>query len=200
LTVPSNDSSKKVFSDYVKINLSLKFSQDIEILSHLGQEELSMEANLRAQANMAPSNSVPPMETPTRVRPERTPAQAPTPQAPSIIESAATPSVDVLSTSSNVSVSFSSAADLASSEFPLPFSDVEISESTIARYVNAVNEALAPSFFRLNFNIHEDTNLAMIQVVDVSTNEILREIPPESRLDIMARIQEFAGLLFDERT
>jgi uncharacterized FlaG/YvyC family protein len=112
--------------------------------------------------------------------------------------SAARPSMDILS--AHPSVSQRVTEDLVSSEFPLPFRDGEISESTISRYVNAVNEALSPSFFRLNFNIHEDTNMAMIQVIDVNTDEILREIPPESRLDIMARIQEFSGLLFDERS
>jgi flagellar protein FlaG len=89
--------------------------------------------------------------------------------------------------------------DLVTSEFPMPVSDGDISDSAITRYVGTINQMLEPAFFRLDFGVHEDTNLVMVQVVDSNTNEVIREIPPESRLDAMARIQEFVGLLFDER-
>jgi flagellar protein FlaG len=83
-------------------------------------------------------------------------------------------------------------------DVPLPVGDEEISEATIARYIDNVNQALEPSHFRLNFGVHEPTNRIMVRVVDTDTDEIRREIPAESRLDITARLQEFAGLLFDE--
>jgi hypothetical protein len=89
--------------------------------------------------------------------------------------------------------------DLVTSDFPLPVSDGDIPDSALTRYVNTINQMLAPAFFRLNFGVHEDTNMVMVQVVDSNTNEVIRELPPESRLDTMARIQEFVGLLFDER-
>jgi flagellar protein FlaG len=164
-----------------------------------------MEANVRVQASMAPTNlsqgrqAAPAVQNdstsvaaPSRTRPAPNPQRSPAPE----LTSGQGVNIVIAQPNGNPRV----AEDLASSEFPLPFSDGEISETTIARYVNAVNEALDPSFFRLNFDIHEDTNMAMIQVVDRNTEEVLREIPPESRLDIMARIQEFAGLLFDERS
>jgi flagellar protein FlaG len=36
-------------------------------------------------------------------------------------------------------------------------------------------------------------------VIDENTNEVVREIPPEKILDVMASIMELAGLIVDER-
>jgi flagellar protein FlaG len=83
---------------------------------------------------------------------------------------------------------------------PRALSGSEISETTISRVIYEANQALSPTNFRLTYNIHESTNNVMVTVIDRDTNEVLREIPPESRLDIVARMLEFAGILFDEAT
>jgi uncharacterized FlaG/YvyC family protein len=97
--------------------------------------------------------------------------------------------------SAHQSVSPQNVEDLVT--FSIPFNDGEISDASISRQMDEINEALAPSSFRLNLDVHDATNLVMVQVVDTNTEEVLRELPPESRLDIMARIQEFTGLLFN---
>ncbi|MCL1988078.1 MAG: flagellar protein FlaG [Firmicutes bacterium] len=73
----------------------------------------------------------------------------------------------------------------------------EVTNESITRALDTVNEALAPSHFSLNSSVHEATNTIMVSVVDTNTNEVIRELPPESRLDLLARIKEFAGLLVD---
>lgn len=124
--------------------------------------------------------------------PAPTPIARPTPVSAPVISPTG---VNVLN--AHPTVSQSSTDDLVA---PVPFDDNEISESSLAQYVNAVNQVLAPTFLRLNFSIHEATNRVSVQVIDEETDEVIREIPPESRLDLLARIQEFAGLLFDERS
>jgi flagellar protein FlaG len=109
------------------------------------------------------------------------------------IEGAAVPSVNI--TSEGISLEISQAVELGR---PVTFSDNDIPESRIDEYVSRVNVALQPSFFRLSHSIHEATNMVMVQVIDTNTEEVVREIPSESRLDVMARMLEFAGLLFDE--
>jgi uncharacterized FlaG/YvyC family protein len=79
----------------------------------------------------------------------------------------------------------------------IPYRSDEVAESTIRSAVDRANEALAPSFFRLNMSIHDATNLVMVSVMDTQTNEILREIPPECRLDLLAKLQEASGLVID---
>lgn len=51
----------------------------------------------------------------------------------------------------------------------------------------------------LQFRIHEDTERLMIQVIDVKTREVIKELPPEDMLDLSARIQEMVGILIDEK-
>jgi flagellar protein FlaG len=39
----------------------------------------------------------------------------------------------------------------------------------------------------------------MIKVIDETTNEVIKEIPPKKILDVIASMLEMAGLLVDER-
>jgi len=38
-----------------------------------------------------------------------------------------------------------------------------------------------------------------VKVLDSETNEVIREIPPEKILDMVAKMWELAGLIVDER-
>ena len=39
----------------------------------------------------------------------------------------------------------------------------------------------------------------MVQVIDVNTEEVIKELPPEEMLDLKARIHEMVGILIDEK-
>ncbi len=49
------------------------------------------------------------------------------------------------------------------------------------------------------FGIHEATSRVMIKIVDKETRELVRELPPEKTLDMIAKVWEMAGLIVDER-
>lgn len=49
------------------------------------------------------------------------------------------------------------------------------------------------------FGIHEETNRVMIKLVDKDTQEVIKEIPPEKTLDMIAKCMELAGVLVDEK-
>ncbi len=49
------------------------------------------------------------------------------------------------------------------------------------------------------FGIHDETNRVTIKIVDKETKEVIKEIPPEKTLDMIAKIWEIAGLMVDER-
>lgn len=49
------------------------------------------------------------------------------------------------------------------------------------------------------FGIHEATNRVTIKIVDKSTKEVIKELPPEKTLDMIAKVWEIAGLLVDEK-
>ena len=49
------------------------------------------------------------------------------------------------------------------------------------------------------FGIHEGTNRVTIKIVDRTTKKIIRELPPEKTLDMIAKVWEMAGILVDEK-
>jgi flagellar protein FlaG len=49
------------------------------------------------------------------------------------------------------------------------------------------------------FGIHEGTNRVMIKIVDKTTKEVIKELPPEKTLDMIARVWDMAGILVDEK-
>lgn len=49
------------------------------------------------------------------------------------------------------------------------------------------------------FGIHDKTNRIIIKLVDRETQEVIKEIPPEKTLDLLAKRMELAGVLVDQR-
>ena len=49
------------------------------------------------------------------------------------------------------------------------------------------------------FGIHEKTNRVTIKIVDKKSKEVLKEVPPEKTLDLIAKAWELAGILVDEK-
>lgn len=73
-------------------------------------------------------------------------------------------------------------------------------DSLVSRLTRRLIErVLEESRRRLRFQVHEPTGRIWVQVIDAETNEVIREIPPERYLDLVARIWELVGLLVDER-
>jgi flagellar protein FlaG len=49
------------------------------------------------------------------------------------------------------------------------------------------------------FAYNEDTKRVSIKLVDDETKEVIKEIPPEETLEMIAKMWELAGILVDER-
>lgn len=49
------------------------------------------------------------------------------------------------------------------------------------------------------FGIHEATNRVMIKIVDKDSKEVIKELPPEKTLDLLAKNLELAGVLVDKK-
>lgn len=81
--------------------------------------------------------------------------------------------------------------------------DKEVAPDKIKAAVDDLNKTVKQAsplhHTRLSFKYHEDTNRISITVTDSDTDEVIREIPPEKTLDMLAKAWEMAGLLVDER-
>lgn len=82
--------------------------------------------------------------------------------------------------------------DHRAKELPVP-------EKMLNDAIERVNKALAGTYRRFEYSIHEGTKDIMVKVIDTETNEVIREIPPEKILDLVAKLWELAGLFVDER-
>ena len=51
----------------------------------------------------------------------------------------------------------------------------------------------------LEMSVHEKTHQVMVKVLNKDTGELIREIPPEKTLDLVAKMMEIAGILIDEK-
>lgn len=71
------------------------------------------------------------------------------------------------------------------------------SNESIRRAVENINKNLKDS--EAVFGIHEKTNRVTIKIVDKETKEVIKELPPEKTLDMIAKAWELAGLLVDEK-
>ena len=68
----------------------------------------------------------------------------------------------------------------------------------IKKAVEQINKKLSAQSEAV-FGIHEETNRVTIKIVDKETKEVIKEVPPEKTLDMIAKVWEIAGILVDEK-
>lgn len=77
--------------------------------------------------------------------------------------------------------------------------NMPVSEKIVIEAIQKANKAISGGNRRFEFSIHEKTNEIVVKVFDSQTNELIREIPNEKVLDMVAKMCEMAGILVDER-
>src|SRR5690554_3800975 len=70
----------------------------------------------------------------------------------------------------------------------------ELGRLEVESAVESINNDMEHINRALRFTVHEDTQRLMVRVVNVRTDEVIKEIPPEEVLDTVARIREMIGL------
>lgn len=75
--------------------------------------------------------------------------------------------------------------------------DQRNTNAQIKKAVDEVNKKAVNS--EAIFGIHEATNRVTIKIIDKDTKKVLKEIPPEKTLDMIAKVWELAGLMVDEK-
>jgi flagellar protein FlaG len=77
--------------------------------------------------------------------------------------------------------------------------NVQISDQQVIRMIEKANKALQLRSTAFEFAVHKQTKQIMVKVFDKDSGEVIREIPPQKVLDMVAKMWELAGLLIDER-
>ena len=81
-------------------------------------------------------------------------------------------------------------------------------ENSYSNQQQANNEKIRKAVEQLNknmshseavFGFHDATNRVTIKIIDKDTKEVIKELPPEKTLDMIAKVWEMAGILVDEK-
>lgn len=75
----------------------------------------------------------------------------------------------------------------------------EVSKERLKNVITVMNEFLLPTNTSLKFEMHEELKKYFVKIVDSSTQEVVREIPPKKLLDMYAEMTRFVGLLVDKK-
>lgn len=71
------------------------------------------------------------------------------------------------------------------------------SNEQIRQAVEKLNKSLPNS--EAVFGIHDKTNRVTIKIIDKESKKVIKELPPEKTLDMIAKVWEMAGILVDEK-
>ena len=74
----------------------------------------------------------------------------------------------------------------------------QASKEQIKKAVEKINKAQMENSEAV-FGFHEETNRVTIKIVDRKTKEVIKELPPEKTLDMIAKVWEMAGLFVNEK-
>ena len=64
--------------------------------------------------------------------------------------------------------------------------------------IEKLNETANIFHRSLKFSINEDAKRTKISVINTDTKEVIREIPSEEVLDMVTRMRDYLGLIFDK--
>jgi len=75
---------------------------------------------------------------------------------------------------------------------PLKMDDID----HMARLLNGILESLN---WNIRLRIDDTHDMVVVQIVDPTSDEVIKQIPPQEILDIMSRLQQLVGLLLDRQ-
>ncbi|MFD0680788.1 MULTISPECIES: flagellar protein FlaG [unclassified Paenibacillus] len=76
---------------------------------------------------------------------------------------------------------------------------IPISEEQLIKAIDRAIKAAEGSATSLEFSIHAQTKQIMVKVLEKDTGRVIREIPPEKTMDMVANLWKMAGILVDEK-
>jgi uncharacterized FlaG/YvyC family protein len=72
-----------------------------------------------------------------------------------------------------------------------------LTENDLAKLIEALEKGIQQFNRRLKFDINKEINCIVVKVIDKDTDKIIREIPPAEIQNLILKIREAIGLLFD---
>lgn len=77
--------------------------------------------------------------------------------------------------------------------------DLENNEKKLLETIEKASGKIEVENKGLEFAIHKGTNQIMVRVINQDTHEVIKELPPEKILDMVAKMVELSGIFIDEK-
>ncbi|ANF98481.1 flagellar protein FlaG [Paenibacillus bovis] len=74
-----------------------------------------------------------------------------------------------------------------------------VGEEELMRRLDTAFKTLSGPETTLEVSMHKDTHSIMVKVLNKETGEIIREVPREKTLDLVANMMKIAGILVDKK-
>ncbi|WP_017815466.1 flagellar protein FlaG [Paenibacillus shenyangensis] len=74
-----------------------------------------------------------------------------------------------------------------------------VGEEELMRRLDTAFKTLAGPETALEVSMHKDTHSIMVKVLNKETGEVIREVPREKTLDLVANMMKIAGILVDKK-
>lgn len=75
----------------------------------------------------------------------------------------------------------------------------EYTEKDLKKAVEKLNKFLEDDNTHAEYNVHDKFGDIMIKVIDNTTKEVILEVPPKKILDMVAKLCEMVGIVFDKK-
>ena len=75
----------------------------------------------------------------------------------------------------------------------------ELSRDELDQVLNQANQYTLGENAQFEFKIHEGTGRTLVRLINIESGEILKEIPPQKMLDIVADIWDAMGINVDRK-
>lgn len=75
----------------------------------------------------------------------------------------------------------------------------QVSKDDLINMSKMMSQFLAMTNPDLKFDVHEDTNRLMVNLVDGKANKVLKTFPSKEFLDMVARIKDYVGMIVDKK-
>ena len=76
----------------------------------------------------------------------------------------------------------------------------KVTKENVQNRIEGMNKFLESTTTEVKFLLHEDLNEYYVQVINPTTDEVLKEIPNRKFLDMYASMMELMGLVVDEKS
>lgn len=76
---------------------------------------------------------------------------------------------------------------------------VPVGEEQLIRSIERAIKSMQGPQTTLEISVHEKTHAIMVKVLNKETGDLIREVPSEKIMDIVANMMEIAGIIIDER-